>query len=218
MKKINLTIIGCVSMLSAFAQNDNSNDNNRSSRIGIKGGLNVSTLSVGDDRVNDDKYRIGGNFGVWGYYSVVDIFGLQAEVLYNGKGTRVKKYQDSYGVTTSQVNFNLHYIDVPLMAKFNIGPVGLGAGIYGSYLINADISNISYRDDIPTVQRYELKKEDFNTYDAGGILDVSLNIRAVTGGVRYSEGFREVAKTTTGQVFLGNSKNSLLSLYLGFGF
>lgn len=218
MKKIILSLIATFAMLNAFAQSDNSNNEDRNSRFGIKGGLNVSTLAVDADKIDEDKYRIGSNFGIFGYFGVADIFGVQVEALYNGKGTRIKKYSDSYGVTTSQVNFNLHYIEVPVIAKLNLGPIGIGAGLYGSYLLNADVSTISYRDDIPEVQRYKLNEDDFNTSDFGGLVDVSLNAQSITAGVRYSQGFREVAKTTTGNIFLGDSKNALLSLYLGFSF
>jgi hypothetical protein len=218
MKKTILTLIAALSMLTAFAQNDNNDNEDRNSRFGLKGGLNVSTLKIPSDKANEDKFRLGGNFGVFGYFGVASMFGVQVEALYNGKGTRVKKYSDSYGVTTSQVNFNLHYVEVPVFAKLNLGPIGIGAGLYASYLLNADISTISYRDDIPEVQRYKLNEDDFNTSDFGGLVDVSLNARSITAGVRYSEGFREVAKTNTGKFFLGDSKNALLSLYLGFSF
>jgi len=214
-----LTAFAALTTFNAIAQNSNtSEDKEYRSHFGIKGGLNLSRLGVSSDRVEEEKLRIGGNAGLWGYISATKIVGLQIEAQYSGKGSGIKRFKDAYGVTTDKVNFNLHYIETPIFVKVNLGPVGFGAGVYAAYLINADISKINYRDDIPTVDRYDLNKDDFKTMDAGGLLDLSVNARSFTIGARYTAGFTKVANSSAGRIFLGESKNNVGSLYIGFGF
>jgi hypothetical protein len=217
-KKAVFTAIACISMLTAYAQNGNDSERNYQSKFGIKGGLNVSRLGVSNDRVEEEKLRVGGNAGLFAYVSGNKLFGLQIEAQYSGKGAGIKKFKDSYGVTTDKVNFNLHYIEVPVFLKVNLGPIGLGAGVYAAYLMKANVSRINYRDDVPTVQRYNLNEDDFHRVDVGGLLDLSVNVKAVSIGARYTAGFEKLANTTAGNLFIGDSKNNVGSLYLAFGF
>jgi len=217
-KKAIFTAIACIAMLTTYAQNGNDSERNYQSKFGIKGGLNVSRLGVSSDRVEEEKLRVGGNAGLFAYVSGNKLFGLQIEAQYSGKGAGIKKFKDSYGVTTDKVNFNLHYIEVPVFLKVNLGPIGLGAGVYAAYLMKANVSRINYRDDVPTVQRYNLNEDDFHRVDVGGLLDLSVNVKAVSIGARYTAGFEKLANTTAGNLFIGDSKNNVGSLYLAFGF
>jgi len=190
---------------------------NTRAHFGVKGGLNLSTLCKCENSVEEDKFRVGANAGIYGYGGITSFFGIQTEVLYSGKGTRISKYNDAIGVEAGQINFNLHYLEVPVFAKFNIGPLGIGAGVYGAYLLDANMSNINYRSDFPTVNLYDISDKDFNKFDFGGLLDVSINAKSVTAGIRYAEGFRKVSNSTAGNYFLGDSRNAAVSVYIGFG-
>jgi hypothetical protein len=227
MKKIFLSVCTLFCFSAVFAQTENTTITTTNSsatatnatRFGIKGGLNITSLYIDGSKVNNEKYRIGGNLGFYGYAPITRFVGIQTEVIYSGKGTRVTQYQNSLGVNSGQINFNLHYLEIPVFAKINIGPLGLGAGLYGAYLLDANMSNISYRSDAPaSIYRYEMNDKDFNKFDGGGLLDVSVNAAYITAGVRYTQGFRQVASTTAGETFLGTSKNAAISLYLGIGF
>jgi Outer membrane protein beta-barrel domain len=222
MKKLILVAILASIAIATQAQDNNtttttSTSNNTRAHFGVKGGLNISSLFVGDSRVDNEKYRVGANAGIYGYGGITNFFGIQTEVLYSGKGTRISKYNDAVGVDAGQINFNLHYLEVPVFAKFNIGPIGIGAGVYGAYLLDANMSNINYRSDFPTVNRYDISDKDFNKFDFGGLLDVSINAKNITAGIRYSEGFRKVSNSTAGNYFLGDAKNAVASVYIGFG-
>ena len=56
--------------------------------MGIKGGLNLSTLAVNE--ADDEKGRIGFNVGVFGRTNPEQPFGLQAELLYSTKGAQAQ--------------------------------------------------------------------------------------------------------------------------------
>src|SRR5688572_8619351 len=120
------TILGFVASEQATAQTT-------PRRAGIKGGLNASNLYIDD--VDDENARIGYNVGLFGELVSTETFGLQAELLYSTKGSK-NMYDAPFD---QEIQYNLNYLDLPLLAVFKLGAVDLQVGAYGSYLLNANI-------------------------------------------------------------------------------
>ncbi len=131
MKKLILGLAVTAGTL-AFAQQTPSSVG--AATFGIKGGMNVSSLSNGAD-LSDSKSKIGFNAGVFANIPLASSFSVQPEVIYNDLGSKVtreysivgNKYKDEY-------SRNLGYIAVPVMFQYNATPeFYLEAGPAGYY-------------------------------------------------------------------------------------
>jgi hypothetical protein len=182
-----------------------SKGNNPTARIGIKGGLNASNLYIND--VNDENARFGFNAGVYGQILSSEVFAIQPELLFSTKGSQA----DYGGIVNSTVRFNLNYIDLPVLAVFKLGPSAeIHAGVYGSYLLSA---NIKYSGNIGNGTN-EINRDNLKSYDWGWSGGLGLNFGPVQVGARYNYGMVKIADSDGARALLGNSKNSLAQLYV----
>lgn len=180
-------------------------DTNPTARVGIKGGLNASNLYIND--VNDENARFGFNAGVYGQILSSEVFAIQPELLFSTKGSQA----DYGGIVNSTVRFNLNYIDLPVLAVFKLGPSAeIHAGVYGSYLLSA---NIKYSGNIGNGTN-EINRDNLKSYDWGFSGGLGLNFGPVQIGARYNYGMVKLADSAGARQLLGNSKNSLAQLYV----
>jgi hypothetical protein len=199
------TVLTVVASSSLIAQSDP----NPTARVGIKGGLNVSNLYVKD--VNDQNARFGFNGGLYGQILSSEAFAIQPELLYSTKGSEA-----TYGgLINSKVRYNLNYIDLPVLAVFKLGPSAeIHAGVYGSYLVNA---NIHYSGNFGT-STDQINRDNLKSYDWGWVGGLGLNFGAVQVGARYNYGMVQLANSSAARNLLGNSKNSVAQLYIALNF
>jgi len=86
---------------------------------GIRGGLNLSTLTNIDDNSMKSDYYIGGLVEI----KFNKYFTLQPEITYTRQGAEVREFEiDGPGSRTS--NYNLNYISLGAVAKFHFGGGG----------------------------------------------------------------------------------------------
>lgn len=179
--------------------------------MGIKGGVNLSTLAVNE--ADDEKGRIGFNVGVFGRTDPEQPFGLQAELLYSTKGAQAQ-YSGFFGLVDQEVDFNLNYIELPVLASFRLGSaLEVQAGGYAGFLLSA---NVKTSGDLGSGEE-ELDKDNFQSLDYGVGGGVALNAGAAQIGLRYLHGLAEVANSDASDVILGNSTNRCVQLYVAFG-
>ena len=181
----------------------------QTTRSGVKGGINFSNLFV--DEATKDYTRTGFHIGVYGQFlNVMEEYGVQPELLFNTKGGRA-----DYDLTgnNGELRYNLNYIDVPILAVFKLGDAAdLHFGPYVGYLVNASIS--ASGDFGP--EYTNLDKGSFNNFDYGLAGDFGLNFGELSVGVRYNLGLRRVADSAEGDMFFGNSKNSVGQIFLAY--
>lgn len=176
---------------------------------GIKGGLNLTNLYIDD--VTDENARVGFHAGVFGKWTVGDVFGIQPELLYSTKGT---KAEYDIAVFEGENKFNLHYLDVPVLAVFALGEnFEIHAGPYFSYLLGA---NVSTDGDLGEGVD-ELDRDHFSDADIGLAGGVAFGSEQAKFGIRYNYGLKEIADSDAARTFLGDAKNSALQLYVSFG-
>lgn len=186
-----------------------SSDSNPTARFGIKGGLNVSNLYIDD--VNDENARFGFNGGLYGQILSTEAFALQPELLFSTKGSQA----EYGGLVNSTVKFNLNYLDLPVLAVFKLGrSAEIHAGVYGSYLLGA---NIDYSGNIGNGNE-EISRDNLKSYDWGWTGGLGLNFGAVQIGARYNYGMVKIADSNSAKQILGDSKNSVAQLYVAFNF
>ena len=175
-------------------------------RAGIKGGVNLSNLII--DEPHDRHTRFGFHVGVYGQLFANEGFAIQPEINYSTKGSEVSS---NFGIIDHETKFNLHYIDVPVLAVFKLGEaVEIHAGPYWAYLVGV---NIDTDGDLGDGFR-ELDRDNFDKWDYGLVGGIGFNFSNVQLGARYNYGLNDIARSAGAKQMLGSSKNSVGQLYL----
>jgi hypothetical protein len=191
-----------------FAQDENP------TRIGVKGGLNLSNFRV--DEVADNNMKVGLNLGLFAKLPVSESFSIQPEILYSSKGSKLK--YDNFIQGEGEYRFNLNYIEVPVLGVFHIGEYfNIHAGPYVAYLTS---SNIKDMEDDGTIEGIaELDANNFNRFDYGIAGGIGIDVNGFIAGARYNYGLQEVGESgsLSGEL-TDDSKNSVATVYIGFGF
>lgn len=166
--------------------------------FGIKAGANFSNFNGGN--INTDGIT-SFHAGVVLELNVVPMFSVQGEALFSSVGAEAK-YEDTFGgtVISAARDINLDYISVPVMGKFYLLPntVSLMAGPQFSFLV--DEAEEAY---------------DTKSFDLG--LAAGAEVKIIAGlfaQARYTIGLTEVSDSA----FVGNAKNSVFQLSVGYFF
>ncbi|MEP5612906.1 MAG: porin family protein [Cyclobacteriaceae bacterium] len=179
-------------------------------RSGIKGGFNYSSLYVDD--VEDRKIRPGFHIGFFGQSQLADAVALQTELLYTTAGNR-STYD--VGPFDGTVDFNLNYLQVPVMLNFKIADaLELHGGLYAAYLIGANTST----DGDFGAGFQELDQDNFNDLDFGFAAGLGANFGNLQLGLRYNLGLSEIADSANARDLIGDSKNVIGQIYAAIGF
>jgi len=182
------------------------------SKVGIKGGLNISQLSVSG--LTEESNVIGYHAGVFARIGLSPCFGIQPEALFSMKGAEL-----NFGnaIAHGGAIFRLNYVDVPVLAVIKVFPhLNLQAGPYFSYLLNASVKNSSGSDGSDFSS--EVNEDNFNRIDYGLVAGAGFEFSALNLGVRYIQGLQEVGKDRTffGETYnFPEGKNSAWQVYLG---
>lgn len=216
--------IMCAALLSAafltagnsvFAQEQQTgSESSLSPKFGIKGGLNLTNMYVKD--VSDENMKVGFNAGFFAKLPVTKGFSIQPELLYTSKGA--KETYNNFIEGKGEYRFNLNYIELPVLAVFNVAKnFNIQAGPYVSYLAGANIKDL--KDDGTINNITDLDADNFNRFDWGVAGGIGIDVSNFTIGARYNYGFKEIGKSgsLSGQL-TKDSKNSAISVYIGFGF
>ncbi|MCM0668463.1 porin family protein [Flavobacterium tyrosinilyticum] len=103
MKKIILSAIAIMAFAFTNAQ---------STRFGVKGGLNISSIVGGD--VDNTKSLVGFHVGGLAEIHVVEKFFIQPELLFSAQGA---KFDGPFG---NDGDLKLNYLNIPVLAKYYI--------------------------------------------------------------------------------------------------
>lgn len=215
MKKLFLFLFAFVAVYTADAQ----------ATFGLRGGANLSNLS-GDLR-NESQFnnKIGFHGGIILNYGIVgDFFSIQPEVLYSNKGFKNAdvEYTNLLGQEirrTGKVNYN--YIDVPVLAKINAGPLYFEGGPQASYLVGVNNQTSTYRNGTLDNSQTSMQGTDgLNKFELGYAAGIGFGAaRGISIGVRYNGSFTDFAKDAPDNYFEGelrNARHSNIMLTLGF--
>ena len=199
--KIFATAIVFASGLTANAQAEADNTADKSVSFGVKGGVNFATVT-GEDFDSPDS-RTSFHVGALVEIPVSDMFSVQAEALYSGKGFDY----DFEGPDGDKAEFQLDYIDVPVLAKIYITEgLSIEAGPQVSFLINEEI------DYNPNSDSGDIDLNDAESIDFGlaGGLSFQTNMGLFATG-RYAMGFSDIYKDV-------DVHNSTFQIGIGYKF
>ena len=183
-------------------------------RVGFKGGLNFSNFRV--DGIQDNDIKAGLNLGLFFKLPVSETVALQPELLYSSKGSKLEYDNPIQG--DGEYRFNMNYLELPVMGVFSLGDhFNIQAGPYVSYLTSANIKNMD--EDLSIQGVADLNEDSFKRFDYGLAAGIGFDFNGFVAGARYTYGLNEVGKSNnlSGQL-TNNSKNSVATVFVGFGF
>jgi len=158
----------------------------RSTRFGVRAGMNLSSFS-GED-AGDSGMKAGFCGGVFINIPIGDKFALQPELLYTMKGT---EYEESSIYGDFSVSTTLHYIDVPILLQFSPHKkISLSAGPYlGLFLSGSDKMKMDMDfmgEIISDEESYDIESDEVSNPEFGAVFGASFVTGKFDLGVRYS--------------------------------
>lgn len=180
--------------------------------FGLKGGLNYTNLAGLD--ADDNNARVGFNAGVFARTMPESPVGVQLELLYSTKGNRTT-YNAFFGLVEQDVDFNLNYLELPVMASIRVmDVVDFQIGGYAAYLLSGKVKTSG---DLGSGSG-EIDKSDFTSLDAGIVGGIGFNVgENLQIGMRYLHGLVDVIDDSTLSAVVGDAQNRCLQVYLAVG-
>lgn len=170
---------------------------------GVKAGINYATVSKGNAAISPDG-RLGFYAGIFGELPLIDdLLSIQGELVYSQEGFE-RRQQTS--AATFAANYNLDYLNLPILAKYYIvRGFSVEGGPQFSLLLNDEIkTNFSTAErPIPT----EIKSFDLR-FAAGTSFQFDEGIFI---NLRYVHGITTAIEET-------NARNSSIQVGLGYKF
>ncbi|OON67800.1 porin family protein [Hymenobacter sp. CRA2] len=186
----------------------------RNNGFGIKGGWNSSDFR-GDDKKNytDDANRQAFHAGAYAQFGFSPQTSIQVEALYSRQGF---KAASAYRPNTGSYTTHLDYIQVPVMFVYNfVDNVSVHVGPQVSLLVNAKENG----------QQVNVSDRNYNSLDYGAVGGIEARVGPARVGGRYVLSLANIyndPKMENGMAtpdgHLNNIKNSLIQVYVGFGF
>jgi hypothetical protein len=202
---LSAVMLGTVAVSNAQEEN---NDRMKAS-IGVKGGVNFSNFTGGDSPYGSPQSRTSFHVGVIGEMPVADILSIQAEVLYSAQGAEL---EGLYGPTGDEVQFQLDYLSVPLLAKvYVVDGLSIEVGPTFNFVVNEEIDSRPGADE-GDIDIDETSLMEANSFDVGVAAGLTFQ---TPGGIfatgRYNYGVTEIYEDS-------GLKNSVFQLGLGYKF
>jgi hypothetical protein len=173
-------------------------------QVGIKGGVNLSSLSNSSGTFSADN-RAGYLGGIWARFGALG-FNFQPELYVTSKNVDINNSNTKVG------SAKFTSIDVPLLLGGKIGAFGLGGRFYAGPLLSFAINkDNSFGSAVGGATRFDYKSSNF-ALTAGAGIDIS----KISIDLRYEAGL-------TKQNYYDGSTNfktrvSLFNLSLGYAF
>jgi len=170
-------------------------------RFGAKAGINLANLTgktAGEKETADSKtgIHIGGVVDI----PVSEKFSISPELNFDQWGAQL----EDGGSTTKM---NLSYINVPILAKFNVGGFGIYAGPQVGFLMSAKVSE----DDVDLDVKDQMKSTDF-----GAVFGAEYNLAyGIFLSARYNLGLSKINENSDDDNY---AKNNAITFGVGIKF
>lgn len=215
MRKIALLIIMTVCGLSQVHAQD----------FGVKAGYNYSTFSGETSSISTIEGLSGFYIGGLVELPISDVLSIQPELIFSRQGVALRQEIKGFGlnVSISNADIRLDYLNIPVMAKVNLGPLFLQGGVQFGFLVGK-----------PEVSRYItnvrvgtlLDKDSYNSFDFGVGAGLGFNLnRRLFVEARYTHSLTNVFDPNDDYFKASgigsnnnNFKNAVLSIGLGMKF
>lgn len=248
MKKSFLTLFGLVAFsTSAVAQQE--------VKFGPKAGVNFSSINgkffdaeYPADKLQFDKGVTAFHIGAFAEIKFNDKFAIQPEFLYSVQGGKYEISESGTDIIMGaplnytidgEIQWNLHYINVPIMAKYYVIPsLAFEAGPYVGFNVKSEWkseyqSTLTFAGETQSNSGKDTEdvKRGTNSIDFGLGIGASYNMdNGFFVGARYNVGLSKVGKdftqvvvdeegeTTTTQLKADTIKNGVIQVSVGYKF
>ena len=188
----------------------------RNNGFGLKGGWNASTIR-GTDRGNYSDISARNNFhaGAYAQFGFSPKTSMQVEALYSRQGYKAGSQYRAAGMQ-DKYETQLDYVQVPVMFVYNfVDNVSFHVGPQVSLLVNAKENKNSVN----------LSSRNYNSLDYGAVGGIEARVGPARVGGRYVLSLGDIYNdpkmengVATPDGRLDNIKNSVVQVYVGFGF
>jgi len=217
MKKIIVALTVFTGLMAAKPAGAQEYKYRKNSAIGLKGGLNMSSLTIDDN--SDKNLKFGFHVGAFDKIPLSDRFAIQPELLYSVKGLNYS-YDNTTGVDGDS-QFKLHYIDLPVLLVFNLAEdFSFQVGPYVGYLAHANVdTDATILNNFGINENEEIDRDNFNKFDYGLTAGMTFDLDPLLIGFDYSMGFNPVARDDqSAEMLLGDAKNRVIQVFAGLKF
>ncbi len=196
MKKMMIVVaLVAMSATAAFAQFS----------YGVKGGLNLSSVSNMDEEGVDVKMKPSFYLGAFAEYKVNDFFGVSPELVYSRQGVAAE-YTDEVKV---KLKYRLNYLNVPVLAKFYVlEGLSVDLGPQFGFLLNSKqyvkVGGEDETEDLEGVKGFD--------FSVGMGLTYNFDQFFVQG--RYNLGLTDIWKDNEGD----KARNNVIQFGVGYRF
>ena len=146
----------------------------RAQNFGVKAGYNYSTLSGETSSISTIEGLSGFYRGGLVELPISNVLSIQPELIFSRQGVDLRQGLKNLSIRTDTSEIRLDYLNIPVMAKVNLGPIFLEGGVQFGFLVNKPkvdsyIANVYLRN--------LLDKDSYNSFDfgVGAGLGVKLN-------------------------------------------
>ncbi|WP_297970338.1 porin family protein [uncultured Capnocytophaga sp.] len=215
MRKIALLIIMTVCGLSQVHAQD----------FGVKAGYNYSTFRGETSSISTIEGLSGFYIGGLVELPISDVLSIQPELIFSRQGVALRQELKGFGLNVSinNADIRLDYLNIPVMAKVNLGPLFLQGGVQFGFLVGKPelgryITNVR----VGTL----LDKDSYNSFDFGVGAGLGFNFnRRFFAEARYTHSLTNVFDPNDDYFKASgigsnnnNFKNAVLSIGLGMKF
>ena len=215
MRKIVLLIIMAVCGLSQVRGQD----------FGVKAGYNYSTFSGETSSLSTIEGLSGFYIGGLVELPISNVLSIQPELIFSRQGVALRQGLEKSGIRIeiNNADIRLDYLNIPVMAKVNLGPLFLQGGVQFGFLVNKPkvdsyIANVYLRN--------LLDKDSYNSFDFGVGAGLGFNLnRRLFVEARYTHSLTNVFDPNDDYFKASgigsnnnNFKNAVLSIGLGMKF
>ncbi len=195
--------------------------------FGPKAGINFSTLTNPDNGESLTGLTAGGFY----VYSIIENFGVSADLLYSGEGGKfTTEFSDGNIFQKIELRSRLHYIRVPILANIFFGRYGdnfrpkFSVGPSFGFLAGVTNKAISITTEGSTEVRAETKNTSssgYATMDVGLLIGAGFNYKVADAmwfnmDVRYTFGLTDIYETNL--LTINDVKTNAASITVGLAF
>jgi len=181
-------------------------------RLGVKGGLNYAGSAVHTIVGSDRLLGINGGVVVRHSFTPDEVWNVQAELLYSGRGDKNKNGYTSTGSRTTHI-YRRNYLELPIVGKIKAHRVTLEAGPQLGYLLSVHSSSGNFYDLNGRLQSYK----SFKPLQLGYVVGLGYELPAgFSLTLRYSRDFTNIYKVEFSDAT--NLHNSMFQGQLGYLF
>lgn len=213
-----------------YAQRESKLENKKIAGISyvVKGGLNLSTMSIKDDNgtgSGDTKSKIGFHFGITAEYPISKLVAFETGIFISSKGAKSHNINTYTGdLYESNSTLNLLYLEIPLTAKtyFNVGQAKIfgalgpyiGLGLSGKFkdesVINGETKSFEHN-----ISWGSNRADDYKRLDYGLTTGAGIEISSILIGLSYNLGLANISTRPDNGLKI---KNRVFGVSVGYKF